>query len=124
MGEVFLAYDPLCKRKIALKQIRGELAKHQTIRDRFLKEARIAAQLIHPSIIPIYSINQDETGIYYTMPYVEGETLRQHIREAKAQEKEGKLPATNASIPSLMRVFLNVCQAIAYAHAGGVIHRD
>jgi serine/threonine protein kinase/tetratricopeptide (TPR) repeat protein len=124
MGEVFLVYDPVCQRSIALKKIRDDLAKHQTIKDRFLKEARIAAELVHPSIIPIYSITQDATGIYYTMPYVEGETLKERIREARQLAKAGKPIPENASVATLMRIFLNVCQAVAFAHAKGVIHRD
>jgi serine/threonine protein kinase/tetratricopeptide (TPR) repeat protein len=114
MGEVFLAYDPLCNRDVALKQIREDLIKHKSIRDRFLREARIAAMLTHPSIIPIYAIVQGETKTYYTMPFIEGETLKQILRGKKE----------SASIPLLMRLFLSVCQAVSYAHSKQVLHRD
>ena len=83
----------------------------KTIRQRFLREARIASQLNHPAIIPIFSIHEDNEHIYYTMPYVEGNTLRHLIKEGK-------------EIPALMRIFLTVCQAIAYSHSKGVLHRD
>ncbi|MGE5196165.1 MAG: serine/threonine-protein kinase PknD [Anaerolineae bacterium] len=125
MGEVFLAFDPVCGRYVALKQIRPDLSQHVSIQERFLKEARIASQLTHPSIIPIFVINKDKDGIYYTMPYVEGETLKQILRTTREQEKKGEaLHHIGASIPALIRIFLNVCQAIAYTHSRGVLHRD
>jgi len=118
MGEVYLAFDPQCGRKIALKRIRADLENRRTLKKRFLNEARITAQLTHPSIIPIYSIHEEGQSIYYTMPYVEGETLRQIINRARKKE------TAQSSIPSLTRVLINVCQAIAYAHSHGVLHRD
>jgi serine/threonine protein kinase len=125
MGEVFLVHDPLCQRDVALKQIRSDLKHNKTLQNRFLREAHIAAGLTHPSIIPIYAIAEREESVYYTMPYVQGETLKQIIRAAFEQEKEGKiLHPIGSSIPALMRIFLNVCQAIAYAHSRGVLHRD
>lgn len=125
MGEVFLAYDTQCGRRIALKRIRADLESRKQLKRRFLKEARITAQLTHPSIIPIYSIHEDKQTIYYTMPYVEGETLRQIINRARKEEKlSDKKEEPTASIPYLTRLFVNVCQAIAYAHSHGVLHRD
>src|ERR1700691_2296177 len=72
MGEVFLAFDPICKRHIALKQIRKDLSQNTSLQKRFLREALIAAHLSHPSIIPIYSIHKEEKSVFYTMPFVEG----------------------------------------------------
>jgi serine/threonine-protein kinase len=125
MGEVFLAFDAACGRRIALKKIRSDLLEHPQIRHRFLKEAHITCQLMHPAIIPIYSIQTDLLSAYYTMPFVEGETLKQIIRKTKKQEKKGeKLDHLGGSIPALMRIFITICQAVAYAHAKGVLHRD
>lgn len=125
MGEVLLVYDPVCERQVALKKIREDLMQYKTMQDRFLREAHVAAQLTHPSIIAIYSINQDKNGIYYTMPYVEGETLKQILRAAREHEKTGEAVShLGVSIPTLIRIFLNVCQAIAYCHSKGVLHRD
>lgn len=125
MGEVLLAYDTICGRKIALKRIRPDLLTFRQIQNRFLKEARITSQLTHPAIIPIYTIHQDERHTYYTMPFVEGKTLKQILREARQQEKQGIKPEQLAfSIPSLIRIFLAICQAIAYAHSKFVLHRD
>jgi serine/threonine-protein kinase len=125
MGEVFLAFDTVCGRRIALKRIRSDLLDHPQIRHRFLKEAHITCQLTHPAIIPIYSIQAIQLSAYYTMPFVEGETLKQIIRKTRQQEKKGEqLDHLGGSIPALMRVFITICQAVAYAHSKGVLHRD
>jgi serine/threonine protein kinase len=125
MGEVFLAYDPLCKRQVALKQIRQELKEHQIMKERFLREARVAAQLTHPSIIPIFSIDLSSERTYYTMPYVEGETLKQILKQSAEEEREGEVQhPIGSSILTLTRIFLDVCEAIAYTHSKGIVHRD
>ncbi len=125
MGEVFLAYDTVCGRKIALKCIRSDLVGFPQIQKRFMHEARITSQLMHPAIIPIYSIHTENGSIYYSMPYVEGQTLRQLLRHAKDEEKQQQQSKDpHGSIPYLIRHFLQVCQAVAYSHAKGVLHRD
>lgn len=125
MGEVFLAYDTICGRKIALKRIRADLVDFPQIQKRFLHEARITSQLIHPSIIPIYAIDCEGGLIYYSMPYVGGNTLKQILRRAREHElKKTYKKEPHDSIPYLIRHFLQVSQAIAYAHAKGVLHRD
>lgn len=125
MGEVFMAFDTNCGRRIALKRIRSDLTEHVQMHNRFLKEARITAQLTHPSIIPIYAIQAQDHQSYYTMPYVEGETLKQILRMARLREKQGeKADDIGGAIPALVRIFLNICQAIAYAHSKWVLHRD
>ena len=118
MGEVFLAFDPTCSRRVALKRIREDLKDKPTIRKRFLKEAKIASQLTHPSIVPIYSIHEDEKSVYYTMPYVEGKTLKDILVEAV------KNPSQESSIPNLIRVFLAICEAMAFVHSKNILHRD
>jgi eukaryotic-like serine/threonine-protein kinase len=117
MGEVFLAEDAVCERSVALKKIRHELQKFPSIRSRFLREARIAAQLSHPSIIPIFTISDDPDNSYYTMPYVEGATLKEILKDARISEQKG-------AIPHLTRIFLAICQAVAYAHSKNILHRD
>jgi serine/threonine protein kinase/tetratricopeptide (TPR) repeat protein/predicted RNA-binding Zn-ribbon protein involved in translation (DUF1610 family) len=125
MGEVFLAFDPVCGRRVALKRIRSDLQTHRRLHSRFLRESRITAQLMHPTIIPIYSIHSEDQLIYYSMPFVEGKTLKQILRETRRREREGLDPEpTGSSIPALARVFLSICQAVAYAHSRGVLHRD
>ncbi|MFZ0566304.1 MAG: serine/threonine-protein kinase PknD [Chlamydiales bacterium] len=116
MGEVLLAYDPTCERQVAIKRIRSDLKQRKALQNRFLREAKITAQLTHPGIISIYSIHQTPEELYYTMPYVEGNTLKQILRSAHAQEKE--------TIATLLPIFKSICQTIAYAHSKEIIHRD
>lgn len=125
MGEVYLVFDPVCERNVALKCIRSDLKHKKPIQRRFLREAKIASQLTHPSIIPIYSIHEDPENIYYTMSFVEGETLRDVLSKTSQQIKKGETPnPLGISIPALTRIFLNVCEAIAYTHSKGILHRD
>jgi eukaryotic-like serine/threonine-protein kinase len=125
MGEVYLAQDPFCKRNIALKKIRSDRMDQSAFKERFLKEVKIAAQLSHPSIIPIYQIHQTDDDIYYTMPFIEGETLKEILRKTLKEEKQGlSSHPVGSSIPALMRIFFNMCQAVAYSHSKGVLHRD
>lgn len=125
MGEVYLVKDPICERKIALKRIRMDLIQYEIMQKRFLSEAKIAAKLSHPSIIPIYFIHQDSNEIYYTMPFIEGSTLRDILKESGERIKKRETPhPIGSSIPSLIRIFLNVCQAISFAHSKGFLHRD
>lgn len=126
MGEVFLAQDPDCGRNLALKRIRPDLSKNTTILNRFLREAKVASQLTHPSIIPILSIQSKLPDVYYTMPYVEGETLKQILKPPVESQNSNLAPTpfTNRSIPALARIFLQICEAIAYTHSKGILHRD
>lgn len=125
MGEVYLAHDPICDRKIAIKRIRPDLQEKKLIIDRFLREAKVAGKLTHPSIVPIFTIQETSPDVYYTMSYVEGETLRVILSKARELEKQGKLIAfIGRSIPALSRIFLQICEACAYAHANGILHRD
>ncbi|NGX63556.1 MAG: Serine/threonine-protein kinase PknD [Candidatus Anoxychlamydiales bacterium] len=117
MGEVFLAYDTIAKRLVALKRIRSDLATKEIVIKRFLREAKIASILSHPSIVPIYDIHLKEP-YYYTMPYVEGKTLKEIINDTKKDEN------TSSSIASMIRIFLTVCEAIAYIHSKNILHRD
>lgn len=121
MGEVLLAYDPVCKRNVALKKIKESLKDNEMIRNRFLKEAKIASRLTHPCIVPIYSIHNDSSGIYYTMPYVEGEMLKDILLDAK---NNASMQNTKGSISNLIRIFLSVCEAVAYSHSKNILHRD
>ncbi len=123
MGEVFLAFDTVCGRRVALKRIRPDFVNSQQLRERFIREARITSQLIHPSIIPIYSIHIEHDLVYYTMPYVAGQTLKQILSSAFEQES-AETPDHKTSIHTLIRLFLDVLQAVAYAHSKGVLHRD
>ncbi len=125
MGEVFLADDPICGRQVALKRIVPKRKDKESACNRFKKEVRIAAQLAHPTIVPIYDLHEDENNLYYTMPYLQGETLRMILIKTRIANENGLPPhIMGGSIPSLMLAFLNVCQAIEHTHSKGFLHRD
>jgi tRNA A-37 threonylcarbamoyl transferase component Bud32 len=118
LGTVSIALDEMLGRKVALKQMRPELADVPQFRRRFIHEAEITGQLEHPGIIPIYALGQDETGRpYYAMKLVEGRTLDAAIAEHHAHP-------TPLVLRDLLGRFVEICHAIAYAHSQGIIHRD
>lgn len=113
-----LARDEGIRRDVALKQILPQHLDNPILKRRFLYEAQITGQLEHPSIVPVYTLGADETGKpYYVMRFVKGRTLDEIIREHHV--------SPNAIVfRELLRRFIAVCQAVAYAHSRGVIHRD
>lgn len=126
MGDVFLAKDPTCDRKIVIKRARDDLVNYEIIRKRLLKEAKITASLCHPSIVPVYSIEETEKDIYYVMPYIEGSTLKEILKKTHEQYRETQqiCHPIGGSINALLRIFQNICQAISYCHSMGILHRD
>lgn len=113
MGVVFLARDVRLDRPVALKLLRPEIAEQPAFRDRFLNEARTAARLSHPHIVPIHAVEEAEDLVFFVMGYIDGETLGERIR------RQGPLSSEANS-----RVLREVAWALSYAHASGVIHRD
>jgi serine/threonine-protein kinase len=113
MGIVFLAHDVTLERPVAIKLLPGEMARQTTLRERFLREARTAAKLSHPNIIPIFSVEEVDEFVFIVMAYVEGETLGQRV------SAKGPLKPDDAT-----EILREVAWALAYAHAQGVIHRD
>lgn len=113
MGIVYLAHDVSLDRSVALKLLPPELAAQAPLRERFLREARTAARLSHPNIVPIHAVEAIGDFVFYVMAYVEGETLKERVRA------RGPLPPAEAA-----RVLREVAWALAYAHAHGVVHRD
>lgn len=124
MGEVFTARDPTCGRVIVIKRVRPDLVQHEIVRKRFLKEAYIASNLNHPSIIPVFSIEDKEDALYYVMPHVEGSSLKELLRDAVEKEKENATHPLFESLSGTLRIFLNVCSALAYCHDKNILHRD
>jgi TolB-like protein/tRNA A-37 threonylcarbamoyl transferase component Bud32 len=109
---VYLAHDPKHGRQVALKVLLPELA--LSVRaERFLREIQIAAQLTHPHILPLYDSGAAEGILYYVMPYVEGESLRDRL------QREPQLPLADA-----LQIAREVADALSYAHQHDVIHRD
>jgi hypothetical protein len=113
MGVVYLAREVRLDRLVALKVLPPHLAADPLIRERFLREARTAAQLSHPNIVPIYRAEEVEGFAYFAMGYIEGENLAERVRD------RGPLPPVE-----VVRVLREAAWAVAYAHARGVIHRD
>ena len=113
MGVVYLAREVHLDRPVAIKLLPPERAREAALRHRFLREARLAAKLSHPNIIPIHAVDDTGAFVYFVMAFVDGETLAHRVRT------RGPLPASEGS-----RVLREVAWALAYAHGQGVVHRD
>jgi len=112
MATVYLAEDLKHKRKVAVKVLRPELA--ATLGpERFVREIEIAAGLSHPHILPLHDSGEADGFLYYVMPYIEGESLRERL------DREGKLP-----VEDVVRLTDDVAAALSYAHDHGIVHRD
>src|SRR6266699_2445193 len=113
MGVVYLAREVSLERRVALKLLTPDHALQPDAKQRFLQEARTAAQLWHPGIIPIFSVDEVRDFVFFAMAYVEGQTLGQRVRG------DGPLSYT-----AVARMLEEVARALDYAHARGVVHRD
>jgi len=121
MGEVALVRDHRMGRDVALKTVRVELAS-PAAREAFVAEARMQAQLEHPSIIPIYDIGVDHHGHeYFTMRAITGTTLSKVLQQLRANDVATMAEYTTVR---LLELFRRLCLVIEYAHEKGVIHRD
>ena len=112
MATVFLARDLKHDRRVAIKVVHAELAASLGA-ERFLREINVTAGLAHPHIVPLYDSGEILGFLYYVMPYVEGETLRDRL------SREHMLPIEEA-----LRIAREVAEALDYAHTHGVVHRD
>jgi len=134
MGRVLLVRDKAIGRDIAMKELLPGVGSSYSIPagtsgsggviERFLREAKITGQLEHPNIVPVYEIGKHEDdSVYYTMRFIRGLTLADKLREIRKDESLDRKGKLGARITLLDR-FLDVCDAISYAHSKGVIHRD
>ncbi|MEP6591905.1 MAG: protein kinase [Gemmatimonadota bacterium] len=112
MATVYLAEDLKHHRQVAIKVMRPELAESLGA-ERFLREVEVAAKLSHPNILPVFDSGQADGFLYYVMPLVEGESLPDRLA------RERQLPVGEA-----LRIAREVAEALAHAHARGVVHRD
>lgn len=124
MGEVFLVKDPNFDRYLALKKIRSELCQKESLKKRFLREAKIAARLIHPGVISVYSIHDIDQDVYYTMPYLDGQSLKDILKSVWEKKIISPKLKKQTSISSFVSIFYSICQTIEYVHSKGVLHRD
>jgi len=119
MGTVYSVRDLALLRLPAMKVLSQRLAQHSGEVDRFLREARITAQLDHPNIAPVYDVCIDREGnLFFTMKQVEGRTLHHWITEV------GQPSSQPEALRAMLDAFLRVCDAVAFAHSRGVIHCD
>ena len=113
MGVVYLAREVRLDRPVAIKLLPPHHTGDAHLRERFLREARTAAKLSHPHIIPIFAVDEVGAFVFFVMAYVAGETLTERVR------RRGPLPPSEAG-----RVLREVAWALAYAHSQGLVHRD
>ena len=113
MGIVYRAKDRRLKRQVAIKLLPPELAFRSDIKSRFLREAETAAQLSHPNIVPIYTVDELEQLVFFVMAYISGDNLAKRLHE------RGVL-----TIDETRKILRDVADALAYAHERGVVHRD
>ncbi len=112
MGEVYLAQDTKLDRKVALKILPADVATNRDRMSRFVQEAKAASALNHPNIITIHEIDQTDSGHFIATEFIDGQTLREHMRTAPMKLGE------------VLKVAAQVASALAAAHAGGIVHRD
>ncbi len=127
LGAIYVARDDELNRDVALKRMKDEPACDPNCRMRFVREAEITGRLEHPGIVPVYGLCQFPDGRpEYAMRFIEGESLRVAIARHHEQKggSAGGAEAPALALPKLVRRFLDVCNAISYAHNRGVVHRD
>ena len=111
MGVVYVAEDEKLERRVALKVLDAP-GEDRDLANRLIREALVLARLEHPGIVPVHDVGTLADGrVFYTMKFVQGQRLDQYIASA-------------ASLSDRLRIFLRICDAVAFAHAHGVLHRD
>ena len=113
MANVYLAYDTILDRNVAVKVLRGDLSGDEKFVRRFQREAMNASSLTHPNIVEMYDVGEDNGNYFIVMEYVDGKTLKSLIK------KRGKL-----TLPEVIDIMLQLTSAIACAHDSYIIHRD
>ncbi|MBA2526831.1 MAG: serine/threonine protein kinase [Pyrinomonadaceae bacterium] len=112
MGEVYLAQDTTLERTVALKILPADVAASEQRMGRFIQEAKTASALNHPNIITIYQIGQAESLLFIATEFIEGETLRERLKD------------TSLTILEALDVAIQIASALVAAHQAGIVHRD
>ncbi|OUT63043.1 MAG: protein kinase [Rhodopirellula sp. TMED11] len=121
-GVLRAGFDPVTGRNVAIKTLHFEKRGDNNERRRLLREARVTAQLQHPNTVPVYDIGTDLMhGIFFTMKLISGENLFQILRRIAAGDKQ---TTAHYHVHRRVESLIGTCQALAYAHSRGVIHRD
>jgi len=122
MGAILSAKDLNIRRNVAMKVLLEPSQASKAKVQRFIHEAQITGQLEHPSIVPLHDLGTDAEGkVFYTMKYVEGDTLKDILQKIKDADKKA---IKDFPLSRLLNIFMRVCDAIAFAHSKNVIHRD
>ncbi len=125
LGQVYVARDEELGRQVALKEIQPQYERMPRLRSRFMLEAEINGNLEHPGIVPVYGLGTHEDGRpFYAMRFIQGDSLKDAIDAFHNEVPTLNAAAYNLRLRQLLSRFIDVCQAIAYAHSRGVIHRD
>jgi tetratricopeptide (TPR) repeat protein/tRNA A-37 threonylcarbamoyl transferase component Bud32 len=126
LGAVFVALDEELHREVALKQILEKHADDSASRQRFMAEAEITGGLEHPGVVPVYGLGTDADGRpYYAMRFIKGDSLKEAIDRFHKDKELRKDPGRRSvELRKMLHRFIDVCNAIDYAHSRGVIHRD
>jgi tetratricopeptide (TPR) repeat protein/tRNA A-37 threonylcarbamoyl transferase component Bud32 len=124
LGQVWLAVDGDLNRQVALKELRPERCSDSALAARFLEEAQVTGQLEHPGIVPVYELarRSSDGRPFYTMRFIRGRTLAEAARDYHRKREAGQ--AAPLDLAALLNALVGVCNAVAYAHSRGVIHRD
>ncbi|MCA9923768.1 MAG: protein kinase [Anaerolineales bacterium] len=117
MGTVYRAYDLNLDRQVAIKLMHAHFARREEFRARLNQEAKTAAQLDHPSVVGIYDFGDSDDGLFIAMEYVDGGSLRDHLRRLQRMNKF--LPMVQS-----LQIVAQIADALDYAHQNGIIHRD
>jgi serine/threonine protein kinase len=117
MGTVYRGYDLNLERMLAVKLMHSHFARQEEFRQRLVQEARTAAQLDHPSIVRVYDFGDSELGLFIAMEYVDGGSLRDHLRRLQRMQKF--LPLNQS-----LQIAIQIAEALDYAHRRKIIHRD
>jgi serine/threonine-protein kinase len=125
LGKVSVARDGELNRDVALKEIKPVFAEDAEARARFLAEAEITGGLEHPGVVPVYGLGRYADGRpFYAMRFIHGDSLLEAIGRFHAAEWTKKASERSLALRGLLRRFVDVCNAVAYAHSRGVVHRD
>src|SRR5262249_46291572 len=126
LGEVFVALDQEVGREVALKEIQARHAHNADSRQRFLREGEVTGRLEHPGIVPVYGMGAYPDGRpYYAMRFIKGHSLSKAIQRFHTEEALTADAGKRAlELRALLSRFVAVCNAVAYAHSKGVLHRD
>ncbi|MFN8058992.1 MAG: serine/threonine protein kinase [Vicinamibacterales bacterium] len=125
MGTVHVARDLDLLRRVALKELSPDVAADRGARSRFVREVQVTAQLDHPHIVPVYSLEVAPGGRpAYAMKLVEGRTFAQLVGDTRAAYEAGRAPDEDHSLAVRLEHFVKVCDALEYAHERQVVHRD